>query len=162
MTNQATQTISGTVDTTADPQTVGTIVSVLDGNTIIGSATVAANGSWSAGVQLSGNGQHSLTATDTDNAGNAGTSPAVTYTLDTNTPTVHITNAGGLTNQPSQLITGTVDTTADPQTAGTIVTVLDGSTVIGSSTVAADGSWSASVTLPNGQSVVTASDTDKA
>ena len=162
LTNQASQTISGTVNTTADPETAGTVVTVLDGTKIIGSATVAANGSWSTGVTLTGDGQHVLTAADTDTAGNAGTSNSVTYTLDTATPNVTIANTTTITNQATQTISGTVDTTADPQTAGTIVTVLDGSTVVGSATVGSNGGWTTAITLANGQNVLTATDTDKA
>src|SRR5262249_31235052 len=77
LTNQATQTISGTVGV-AD---AGSTVTILDGSTQIGTATVAANGSWSTNVTLSGQGQHTLTATDTDAAGNKGTSNAVVFTL---------------------------------------------------------------------------------
>ena len=83
-TNQASQTISGTVDV-AD---AGATVTILDGITAVGSAVVQANGTWTAtGVTLS-NGSNSLTARVTDAAGNIGTSSAVVYTLSTTGPTV--------------------------------------------------------------------------
>ncbi|MBV8092477.1 MAG: hypothetical protein JO110_04440, partial [Acetobacteraceae bacterium] len=152
LTNQAAQTIAGTVDRAG----AGSTVAVLDGTTILGSATVDQNGAWSASVTLTGDGVHTLTAWDTDAAGNTATSNAVSYTLDTMAPTVAITSAGGLTNQPGQTIIGKGE-------GGTMVTVLDGTTPLGTATVAQDGTWSIAVTL-SGEGVhsLTASDTDAA
>ena len=73
------QTISGTVtDAAATP---GAIVTLYDNGVLIGTTTVDANGSWSTIVTLSGNGTHSIVATDTDAAGNTGTSSPVVFTL---------------------------------------------------------------------------------
>ncbi|MDI9847766.1 hypothetical protein QM467_06830 [Rhodoblastus sp. 17X3] len=80
-TTQASQTITGTVDL-AD---AGSTVNVLDGTTKIGSATVAADGTWSAGVTLANLGSNVLTATDT-NSGGTGVSNAVTFSLTTPAP----------------------------------------------------------------------------
>ena len=146
------QTITGTVDV-AD---AGSTVTVLDGTTQIGTATVAANGAWSDNVTLANQGANVLTATDT-NAGGTGTSNAVTYTLHSVAPTVAITSAGGTTTSSAQTITGTVDV-AD---AASTVKVLDGTTQIGTATVAANGAWSDNVTLANqGANVLTATDTN--
>ena len=73
---QATQTVAGTVDTVD----AGTTVTVLVGTTQVGTATVQANGTWTTGVTLA-SGTNTLTAQDTDAAGNTGTSNSVTYTL---------------------------------------------------------------------------------
>ena len=136
-------------------------MTVLDGTTAIGTATVAADGSWTTSVTLAGDGPHSLTATDTDAAGNTGTSAPITYTLDTVAPTVAIGSTGGVTTTPGQTISGTV--TGEAPVAGTTVTVLDGTTAIGTATVAADGSWTTSVTLTgDGPHSLTATDTDAA
>jgi hypothetical protein len=83
LTNQVTQTISGTV--TAGEATVGATVSLYDsgGATAIGTATVGAGGAWSTSVTLSGDGTHSIVAKDTDAAGNTGSSSAVVFTVDT-------------------------------------------------------------------------------
>ena len=89
--------------------------------------------------------RHSLRRQDTDAAGNTGTSAAVAYTLDTVAPTVAITSSGGLTNQATQTIAGTVKTTE--AAAGSTVTLYDNGTKIGTATVDSNGSWSASVTL---------------
>jgi hypothetical protein len=81
-TTQASQTIAGTVDL-AD---AGSTVNVLDGTTKIGSAKVAADGTWSASVTLANQGANVLTATDT-NSGGTGVSNAVTFSLTTPAPT---------------------------------------------------------------------------
>nr|WP_256467870.1 Ig-like domain-containing protein [Bradyrhizobium sp. 18] len=74
--NQASQTISGTVDV-AD---AGASVTILDGATAIGTAIVQGTGSWSTAVSLN-NGSNSLTARVSDAAGNTATSSAVVYTV---------------------------------------------------------------------------------
>ena len=63
---------------------------------------------------------------------------SLSFTLDTTAPVVAITSAGGPTNQASQTITGTVDV-AD---AGATVTILDGTTAVGTAIVQSNGSWS--------------------
>jgi cysteinyl-tRNA synthetase, unknown class len=81
-TASAAQTITGTVDVTD----AGSTVTILDGTTKIGAATVAATGGWSTNVTLPKQGANVITATDTNAAG-TGTSSAVTYTLGSITPT---------------------------------------------------------------------------
>ena len=154
-TNQTSQTVSGTVDL-ADG---GTTVTVYEGSTSLGTATVGADGTWSTTVTLAGEGAHTLVARDTDAAGNTGTSSTAGYTLDTVAPVVAITSTGGLTNQASQTVSGTVDL-AD---AGTTVTVYEGSTALNTATVGADGTWSTTVTLAGqGTNTLVAQDTDAA
>ena len=96
LTNQAAQTLSGTVSATE--AAAGGTVTILDNGKQIGTAQVT-NGSWSTSVTLS-EGANSLTVTDTDAASNPGTSAAVSYTLDTVPPTVTIASAGGLPTRP--------------------------------------------------------------
>ena len=73
--NQAGQTISGTGE-------AGTTITLSDNGSQLQlpTITVDQNGLWSASVTLA-NGSNSLTASDTDAAGNAGSSSAVIYTL---------------------------------------------------------------------------------
>ena len=134
LTSQSHQTVSGTGE-------VGTTVTILYGATVLSTTTVAVDGSWSDSVTLSGYGAHSITAEDIDAAGNVGTSVADNITL---AHPFAITSAGGLTNQVNQTITGTGE-------AGTTVTVFDGSTVVGTTTVASDGTWSDAFTLSSAQ-----------
>ncbi|WP_164940881.1 Ig-like domain-containing protein [Bradyrhizobium zhanjiangense] len=155
-TNQGGQTISGTVDASL----VGTTVTLYDTyngvTTQIGKVTVGSGGVWSTAVTLAGDGDHSIVALDA--SANVSTSVPVVFTLDTTAPTVAITSAGGPVNQASQTITGTVGV-AD---AGATVTVLDGTTAIGTATVQGNGSWSSTVTLNNGPNSLTARVSDAA
>jgi hypothetical protein len=82
VTNQPSQMISGTV--TTSEAAAGPIVLLYDnGNaTPIGTAAVGAGGVWSTTVSLSGDGNHSIVAKDTDAAGNTGTSSPVVFKLD--------------------------------------------------------------------------------
>ena len=50
----------------------GALVRITDGATLVGSGTVAADGTWSVPVALSGNGTHTLVASLIDRAGNVG------------------------------------------------------------------------------------------
>ncbi|MCK1437480.1 Ig-like domain-containing protein [Bradyrhizobium sp. 15] len=155
-TNQGGQTISGTVDAALIGRTV-TLYDTYNGvTTQIGTATVGSGGVWSAAVTLAGDGNHSIVALEP--SANVTTSVPVVFTLDTAAPTVAITSAGGSTNQVSQTIAGTVDV-AD---AGATVTILDGTTAIGTAIVQGNGSWSSTVTLNNGSNSLTARVSDAA
>ena len=151
--NTAAQALTGT-------GAAGDTVTVYDGSTALATVTVAGDGTWSYTLGALSEGSHSLTATQTDSFGNTGAaSAALALTVDTVAPTVAITATGGLTNQPGQTVSGTVDS-AD---AGTTVTVYDGTTVLGTATVAIDGSWSTAVTLTgDGAHTLVATDTDAA
>ena len=146
-TNDSKPTLTGT------RAEAGTTVTVLDGATVLGTATVANDGSWSfTPTNALSEGPHSLTYTLTDAAGNvSGASPAVTFTIDATAPATPTTAASvaddvtpvisnvannGFTNDNLPTISGT------GAEAGTTVTVLDGATVLGTATVANDGSWS--------------------
>ncbi len=136
-----------------------TVVSfTIDGNPIATTVTANANGVWSFTPTGLADGPHTIVASQTDTFGNTG-SASLSFTLDTSAPVVAITSAGGPTNQASQTISGTVDV-AD---AGATVTILDGTTAVGSAVVQANGSWTATgVTLSNGSNSLTARVTDAA
>ncbi len=91
LTNQVSQTISGTV--TGTPAAVGTTVTLYDNGsaTALGTATVGTGGAWSTSVTLTGDGTHSIVAKDTDTDGNTGSSSPVTFTLQTSTTLVAVT-----------------------------------------------------------------------
>ena len=140
-TNDATPVLSGT----AEP---GGIVTVYDGDTALGSAVVSGDGSWSFTSPALAAGEHSLTATVTDAAGNTGpASAAYLFSVDLTPPAaaadLTLTNdasdtaiaAGGQTNDTTPVLSGTAE-------AGSTVTVSDGTTVLGTATVGGDGSWS--------------------
>ena len=164
-TSDNTPTIKGT----AEP---GSTVTVTDGNTVIGTATVGGNGSWSVTptTPLS-DGQHSLTATVTDPAGNTGPGTTAVIVIVDTTPPAAATGlqasndasgtavpiaAGGTTNDVTPLLTGRAE-------AGSVVTVRDGTTVLGSTTVGNDGNWSfSSPVLGQGAHSITTNVTDAA
>ena len=132
-TNQAAQTISGTVTTTE--AAAGSTVTLYDNGTQIGTASLS-NGAWSTTVTLS-EGSNSITAKDTDAAGNTGTSNAVVYTVATTaagTPTITSANYTGSASSGHWSLSGTA-------AAGTTVTVYDGTTKLGTTTATTAGTW---------------------
>jgi hypothetical protein len=145
--NQATQTVTGTVDV-AD---AGTTVTVFDGTAQAGTATVQTNGSWSTSVTLAA-GTNMLTAQDTDAAGNTGVSNAVTYTLNTTAPVVSsiVTSGTGITNGNGDLNAGKVVTLTVNFSAPVTV-----NTAGGSPTLALNDSGTAAYTGGSGTSALT-------
>ncbi|OSI73913.1 hypothetical protein BSZ21_06095 [Bradyrhizobium canariense] len=155
-TNQANQTIAGTVDV-AD---AGAIVTVYDGITPVKTAIVQGDGSWSALVTLS-NGSNSLTAKVTDLAGNTTTSNAVVYTLSTTGPAVteHLTSDTGssaldqVTSNPALSGTGLANTT--------VHFTIDGTLIATTSLADGSGNWSFTPSgLADGLHTIVASQTD--
>ena len=166
-TNQATQTISGKVTSTeAAP---GTTVTLYDNGTQIGKATVGADGSWNSTITLSGSGTHSIVATDTDAAGNTGSSAPVVFTLDV-LPTVSINPVDGnnVINYAEAHAAGGVGLTGSVTGTGTTVsvTVVDGGFTKTYAATISGGTWTATipssdaVTLANGLATVSAQVTD--
>ncbi len=148
ITADTTPTITGTT-TGADGETV----KLYDGTTAIGSGTVS-GGAWSVTpTSALSAGSHTLSATETDLAGNVSTpSGALAVTIETtaSVPSVlGLTSASdtgvlgdGITHDTTPTITGTTSG-AD----GEIVTLHDGSTVIGSGMVNG-GTWSVTPSHP--------------
>ncbi|WP_428531536.1 Ig-like domain-containing protein [Rhodopila sp.] len=147
----------------------GATVTLLDGTTTIGTGTVTA-GAWSitAATALS-QGSNSITATQTDVAGNtSGASTALNVTLDTTPPAAPtapvlaaasdsgISTTDDITNVGLPSFTGTGED-------GATVTLFDSGTILGSGTVSA-GTWSitAATTLSEGTNSITATQTDVA
>jgi hypothetical protein len=153
-TDDNTPTLSGT-------GTVGTVVTVYADGVAVGSASVAANGTWSVTTDpLTGDGVKNLSAIAVDGAGQA--SPATgdyPIVLDTTAPATPATlvatddqgavtgaiPAGGSTDDASPTFSGT------GARAGDIAKLYDGATPIGSTAVKADGSWSLTPDKPLGQ-----------
>ncbi|PIF20655.1 hypothetical protein BX596_0004 [Enterobacteriaceae bacterium JKS000233] len=128
----------------------GSTITVSDGGTVLGSVTVGSGGEWSFTTPALNEGNHSLTATVTSPAGNTSAPSApILVTVDITPPAaatdLQLSNneggtsvpiaAGGTTNDTTPALSGTAE-------AGSTVTVLDGSTVLGTATVGSDGSWS--------------------
>ena len=153
--NQAAQTISGTGE-------AGTTVTLFDNGTQLQlpTVTVDQNGLWSANVTLA-NGSHSLTASDTDAAGNIGTSSAVVYTLSTIGPTVTESLAFDTGASNTDHITSN-DALSGTGLANTVVSfTIDGTPIATTVTADAQGAWSFTPSgLTDGPHTIVASQTD--
>ena len=168
LTNDDTPTITGTGGTPGDTVTLYDS----DGTTVLGRATVAPDGSWSIDSTTLTHGDHDLTATYTDPAGNeSDPSSALTVTIDTmapaapGTPDLAATSDSGISDTDDITSDNTPTITGTGGTPGDTVTLYDtdGTTVLGTVTVAPDGSWSIdSTTLTDGDHDLTATYTDPA
>jgi hypothetical protein len=154
--NTASQTLTGVAEK-------GATVTVFDNGTKLGTATAdAATGQFSYPLGVLGQGGHSLTATATDPAGNAGpASTALVFTVDSAPPVVTaklVSDTGtsasdGITSNPS--LSGTADLNAT-------VTIKEGATVLGTALANGAGVWSYTPTLTDGAHTLTVNETDAA
>ena len=134
----------------------GDTVLLYDGDTLIASTVVDTSGNWKADITLSSEGDHDLRAGFRDPAGNAGAKSepvVVDYDItppDSPVPDTLENNVGkdlilqGLSNDNRMNMAGKNGIPGD------IVKLYDGKTLIGSSSVKADGSWSVSGELLGG------------
>ena len=140
-------TNSGEMNMSGTGGTAGDTVNLYDGDTLIGTATVGTDGSWTLPAEISGDRVHDLSTSYTDPAGNeSARSAPIAVDLDTTAPDAPAAgslidgnaqdlSAGGLTNSPDMNMSGSGGT------AGDTVNLYDGDTLIGSATVGVDGSW---------------------
>ncbi|MCL1520091.1 Ig-like domain-containing protein [Enterobacter cloacae] len=162
-TDDNTPTLSGK----AEP---GSTVNIIDNGQVIGTAKVNPDGTWSyTPDQPLANGAHDLTTTVTDPSGNTGPEGShVVITVDVVPGKVEITavtdDTGSVTGSLSQ---GALTDDTRPQISGTAkagstVTIMDGSNVLGTTTAGADGTWSftPSVDLGRGDHTFTATAKD--
>ncbi|MCK1586910.1 Ig-like domain-containing protein [Bradyrhizobium sp. 169] len=126
VTNDATLTGSG------DPNSI--VHFTVDGTSILNTVVADNKGNWTFGPSGLSDGMHTIIASETDLAGNVGTSAALTFTLDTISPIDAITN-DILNKNGSFSLTGTTET-------GSVVLIHDGTTLLGSSTPSNTGQWS--------------------
>ncbi|MCE0489776.1 Ig-like domain-containing protein [Pantoea sp. Mb-10] len=151
ITNDSTPQLSGTAE-------AGSVVSVYDGTTLLGTVTAGSNGAWSFTTGTLADGPHTLNVTATDAAGNVSPNAAITFTVDTTAPAAVVDlrvtdNVGSIVGD---LANGAVTDDATPTLSGTaeanaVVSIFDGSTLLGSITAGGDGAWSFTpVTLSNG------------
>ena len=134
--------------------TPGDTIKVYDNGTLLGSAAVQSNGSWSftPTTQLAA-GAHAITTTATDAAGNTSAAgDALNFTVDTSNVTVSvgkaIDNAG---SKQGDLANGASTDDTTPTLVGTAaanatITIKEGATTLGTATADASGAWS--FTLP--------------
>ncbi|MEB5974845.1 Ig-like domain-containing protein, partial [Pantoea dispersa] len=166
-------TNNGSLTLTGSGGIAGDVVKIYDGANVVGSAVVHTDGTWSVSTSIMGDGDHNLSASFTDTAGNESVkSAAVVIVLDTTTPNAPVISevhdgkstptdlmSNGLTNNANITVAGSGGT------AGELVKLYNGANgnLIGSAVVAADGSWSVSVRFSNdGQRDLQATFTDAA
>ncbi len=129
----------------------GSVVTVRDGAAIIGTATVGADGVWTLQVPLA-EGTHDLTFVATDTAGNASpASPPATVRVDATAPPAGIISgiAPDTGRDPADRITtATTPLISGSGEPGAIVELYAGTTLIGTTTVGADGRWSVTPAMP--------------
>src|ERR1700710_477006 len=142
--NSTKPVITGTAD-------AGTTINIYDGVRLLGTTTVAANGTWTftPTADLKG-GTHSFTVISVDSQDNWGTSsepmsvavgssapaaPIVIGLIDSIGPVQGTIANNGVTDDPRPALTGTGK-------AGDVIKLYDNGVLIGSGTVGADGKWS--------------------
>jgi len=148
ITSDKTLTLDGTA-------VANSTVKVFDGTTQLGSVTADANGAWHYTTAALADGKHSFTATDTASGVTSKASAALDVTVDAAAPDAPI-----LLSDPTTHNRATVSGTAE---AGSLVKLYEGTTLLGTTTAATDGSFS--VTTPNlkhGSHTFTATATDAA
>ncbi len=127
-----------------------------DGTSVLGTAMVAGDGTWSVtpNAPLS-EGSHDLSVTMTDGAGNQGLpSPALRLVIDTNAPgtSTPVLEADSDTGVKGDNVTSETQPvlSGSGATAGETVTLYDtdGMTVLGTATIAVDGTWSVTPDAP--------------
>ncbi|KNC90635.1 hypothetical protein GM30_02350 [Trabulsiella odontotermitis] len=151
----------------------GSIITIKDGSTVLGSTTAGADGIWTfTPVGNLGDGAHSITATARDLSGQEDTSGAFTFRVDTATPNRPMIDYAedqvgavkndlsnnGYTDDPQPILHGTAE-------ANSIVRIYtaDG-TLIGSATASSSGAWNfkPGSKLPEGKNTFYVTATDEA
>ena len=129
----------------------GDTVTLYDGTTAVGTGIATAGGTWSITTSTLADGVHSITAKATDALGDvSASSSALSVTIDTMAPAAPLIT-GGTTSK----LSGTGE-------AGATVTILDGTTTVGTATVGSGGSWNWSFTASRSTRSLTAVQTDRA
>lgn len=132
---------------------------LLDGNEIevAPDITTTTNGiHWMAYVDGVADGEHTITISASDNDGNAATAKSVTFTVDTVPPALDVTAPveGFITNAGTVTVTGTTnDSTSSPVTLTVNGKAVD---------VGANGAFSTTVNLTEGNNTITVIATDAA
>jgi len=149
-------TNDSTLTGTADPNTV---VTITQGNSVLGTATVNASGNWTDLPQGLANGANTVVVTDRDVAGNVG-SASLAFVLDTVPPEVTVGLSPGSETPGSNQVTSnpTLVGTGDPSAT---VVINQGVTVLGTANANSSGNWSYTPTgLANGATTITVGEAD--
>ena len=150
----ATPTLIGAV--TASRPRRCRFVTLYDGTTAIGTVTVAANGTWSLVATLA-LGAHVLSATQTDAVWGFTSVKSSTVTVTVYAPPPPPVISSFTTPAPTHTTTNV--TFSGTGVAGETITLYDGSTAVGTATVASNGKWTLTVKLAAGTHTMTATQT---
>ncbi|UYQ92130.1 Ig-like domain-containing protein [Chitinophaga horti] len=141
----------------------GAIITIYINDVVVGTAPADENGNWQYTIPTELlDGEYKLSTTATDAAGNTSQASApVEFTVDTvvpempSTPVLHNGQPHTNNNKPS------LNGTGEPNT---IITIYHGEQVLGTATVAADGTWTYDVVapLPDGDNTFAVTVTDAA
>lgn len=166
-------------DTTDDTQPLlqgsapdGTVITVYDGTTLLGTATLDGSGGWSfTPTTPLTDGPHSLTIHATDAAGNTSISDPFELVIDTvapatpDTPAITVNPDGSAPTSlnPGETTRDTTPTLSGTGNPGDTVTIYNGTDKIGDAVVDGDGNWSWTppADLPNGTYDITLTVTNK-
>jgi hypothetical protein len=150
------KTSNTTPELTGMAEANSAIALTVDGATLL-TTTADANGLWTVtGAMVSGEGLHTVSVTATDAAGNTGSAGSYNFTLDTTAPDAPTATTASLTNDTTPSLSGTAE-------AGSLVTLTEGATVLGTVTADGAGLWTVSSSaLLDGLHTVTVSATDAA
>ena len=156
---------SSTDGITNDPALTGaadanTTLTLTEGSTTLGTTTADSNGNWSFTPHGLTDGAHGISVTETGGPSGSPITRSVTFTLDTASPALtaalaHDTGASaidGITSDPALTGTGV---------AGDVITLSEGQTTLGTTTVGGTGAWRFSPTgLADGAQQITTTETD--
>lgn len=135
----------------------GSIVSISEGNAVVGTTTADANGVWAFTPTGLADGNHTVTASETNQAGIT-SSASVAFTLLTAAPvvTVMLGAYDGAVSSDDIILTGTAQSNG-------AVTIENGGTAIATVTADASGNWNYTTgAFADGTYALTASQTDAA
>ncbi|PGH56145.1 hypothetical protein CRT60_14330 [Azospirillum palustre] len=139
ITSVSAPTITGTAE-------ANSLVTLYDGTTSLGTVTANGSGAWSITTPSLTDGTHTLSAVALDLAGNtSAASAALTVTIDTTAaaPTgLALAAASDTGLVGDNLTSATTPTITGRAEAGSVVTLLEGSTVLGTGTADSTGAWS--------------------
>eukprot|EP01034_Spumella_vulgaris_P035387 gene35387-biopygen30110 len=164
LTNDTTPTISGT-------GTAGEVITLKDAaNAVIGTATVATNGTWSITPTTAlPSGANTLSVTTTDAAGNISAPTPLVINIDSTASAAPVANLDASSDSGvlgDKLTNNTTPTISGTGTAGEVITLKDAAnSLIGTATVAANGTWSVTptnTTLHAGVNTLSVTTTDSA
>ncbi|WP_213768508.1 Ig-like domain-containing protein [Caballeronia sp. dw_19] len=162
---------SGNQPTVSGTGTAGATIYIYQNGAGCGTAVVDVTGHWSAKIPAAmTDGVHAMTAVQMGTGGQGASASSASWTITINTTTPATPAAPTTTDDNGNAIPAG-GTTADPHphihgkgTNGDTITVYDNGVVIGSTTVAGDGTWSftPSPDLPSGNNSITVIETNPA